>query len=123
MHSTWTLDGLDVDGSWPAVIGERSVRQSLLGILLTRPGERLMRPEFGAGLEQFIHQPNSAATRTRIAQAIREAVERWEPRISLDEVEVLTAEQHPGRVHIAIHYRLRQGGAPSSTSLSLELAG
>ena len=43
--------------------------------LLTRPGERLMRPEFGAGIRSFIHHPNNETTRALIADAAQEAAE------------------------------------------------
>lgn len=45
---------------------DQSVRQSIEVILRTRPGEQLMRPDFGAGLAAFLHEPNVLTTRRRI---------------------------------------------------------
>ena len=50
---------------------EQSVRQSIQVILSTRPGEQLMRPDFGAGLERFLHEPNTLTTRRRIRDVVR----------------------------------------------------
>lgn len=120
---TWTLDGIDEQRRWPAADGERSVRQALWTILLTRPGERLMRPEFGVGIERFVHQPNHAGTRQLIASEVERAVRRFEPRIDLDEVEVVADPARASWVRIAIRYRLRASARPSETTLDLELAG
>ncbi|HEU4583863.1 MAG TPA: GPW/gp25 family protein [Polyangiaceae bacterium] len=120
---TWSLDGIDELRRWPAADGERSVRQALWTILLTRPGERVMRPEFGVGLERFVHQPNHAGTRQLIASEVERAVRRFEPRIELDAVEVVPDALRASWVRIAIRYRLRQSGSLAETSLELELAG
>ena len=61
-----------------------SVRQTIRAILSTRPGEQLMRPDFGAGLELLLHEPNSIATRRRIRELVQSSLERWERRILLD---------------------------------------
>jgi phage baseplate assembly protein W len=91
-------------------MGERSIRESLWNILLTRPGERLLRPEFGAGLEQFIHQPNDETTRALIASTVQRAIERWEPRILLDKVEVVMEPGVRTEIAVSVSYRMRCGG-------------
>jgi len=102
---------------------EESVRQSIRIILLTRPGERLMRPGFGAGLEEFLQQENDIATRRRIRERIREALLRWEPRLLLDGVDVRAAEDRPETVVIEISYRLRRDNRPGRVGISMELQG
>ncbi len=102
---------------------EESVRQSIRIILLTRPGERLMRPGFGAGLEDFLQQENDITTRRRIRERIREALLRWEPRLLLDGVEVRAAEDRAETVVIEISYRLRRDNRPGRVGISMELQG
>lgn len=89
-----------------------SVRQMIEVILRTTPGEQLMRPAFGAGLEAMIHEPNTLTTRARIHDAISDAVRRYEPRIILDQVDVDTGDD-PREVLVTLSYRLILTGAPA----------
>jgi hypothetical protein len=98
---------------------EQSVRQSLQILLLTRPGEQLMRPEFGAGLENFLHEPNTLGTRRRIRDAIAEAIGRWEDRILVDRIEVQESEEDPTLLRVEIAYRLRRTGAAQQLGLTI----
>lgn len=102
---------------------DESVREQIRVILSTRPGEQLMRPEFGAGLEDFVHEPNTLTTRRRIRDAVRDALARWEPRIHLDAVEVWEVEGKPAQVRVEIAYRLRRTGAGRRLGLVLETGG
>ena len=68
------LDGIGENGRMPWQAGNKSVREVMVNILLTRPGERLMRPEFGAGIRNFIHQPNNETTRALLADAAQQAL-------------------------------------------------
>jgi phage baseplate assembly protein W len=91
---------------------ERSVRDSIRVILLTRPGEQLMRPRFGAGLDDFRGEGNTLAVRRRIQAAIVAALGSGEPRIVVDRVDVDPVDGAPAAVHVQIFYRLlRTGGA------------
>lgn len=98
-----------------------SVRQNLRVMLSTRNGEQLMRPEYGAGLLDFIGAPDTISTRQRIHDRITEAIGRWEPRILLDRVEVLPTPDRPGRLRIEIAYRLRRTGEALSLGVNVEL--
>src|SRR2546430_1119066 len=64
------------------------VRQSILIILDTEPGERVMRPDFGCGLRRYLMEPNTPATRAAIARDIEAALGIWEPRIVVGAVDV-----------------------------------
>ncbi len=99
--------------------GEASVRDVLTHILLTRPGERLMRPGFGAGLARFLHHPDTLATRSLLADAVRQAVTRWEPRIELLDVRVAPLVGRAGELRIDLHYRLRSDGREDALQLVL----
>jgi len=67
---------------------EESVRQSILLILGTAPGERLMRPEFGCGIHDLVFENLSFGTLGRVQQAVDEALLRLEPRIDVTSIEV-----------------------------------
>ena len=105
--------------SYPTL--EESVRQSIRVILETRPGEQLMRPLFGAGLGNYIHEQNTLLTRRRITDLIKDSLERWEGRIILNRVEVGEVPNEPTRLRIEIAYQLKRTGAPQRLSLMMEL--
>jgi uncharacterized protein len=102
---------------------EESVRQGIRVILLTRAGEQLMRPLFGAGIDAFVSEPNTLSTRRRIRDRITEALERWEPRIVLDGVEVWEVAERPSHIRVEIAYRLRRTGTAQQLGLVLETEG
>lgn len=80
-----------------------------------------MRPDFGAGLLDFLHQPNNETTRGLIASTVRNAVSRWETRITLSDVQVIPDPAEPTTVHITLFYSLRQTGRPVQFNLALNL--
>ena len=100
---------------------EQSVREQVQVVLRTRPGEQLMRPEFGAGLEDFLHQPNTLATRRRIRDLIEQSLTRWEGRIILDRIEVWEVPEQPTRIRVEIAYRLRRTGAAQKLALTMDV--
>ncbi|MGJ0506529.1 MAG: GPW/gp25 family protein [Methylocystis sp.] len=85
--------------------GPEKVRQAIFTILETEPGERVMLPEFGCGLQRFIMEPNSYATRASMERDISIALQRFEPRIQLDEVSVTPANEDPAMALVEIRYR------------------
>lgn len=101
----------DDGGGLRMVEGEALVRRSLMLILSTAPGERLMRPDFGCGIHELVFQPNTAALRGAVRDKVRDAVRKWEPRVDLLDVEVDTADGQPTRLHIRLDCRLRSNNA------------
>ncbi|MCP3849972.1 MAG: GPW/gp25 family protein [Gammaproteobacteria bacterium] len=101
---------------------ETSLKESILNILLTQPGERIMRPEFGAGLQTFIHQPNSLSTRQIIASTITTAINRWEPRVILETVNVIPDSDDFSRINIELHYQSLQNNNQYSLQFQMNLS-
>jgi phage baseplate assembly protein W len=118
----WPLFAVpDANGclAWPDL--ESSVRQSIRIILSTRPGEQLMRPEFGAGLDRLLHEPNNLATRRQVRDWVMESLGRWERRIVLDRVEVLEVPGQPADLRVEIAYRLARTGTPGAVAVTVRL--
>jgi len=107
--------------AWPTL--EASVRELIRVVLSTRPGEQLMRPDFGAGLELLLHEPNTLATRRRIRDLVNDGVTRWEKRVLLDRVDVLEVADEPSHVRVEVGYRLARSGAPGAVALTVQLEG
>ena len=78
----------EASGALALAAYEDSVRQSILIILGTSPGERAMRPDFGCGLVDLVFEPNDATTAGHIADTVSEALLRFEPRIDVVTVDV-----------------------------------
>lgn len=87
--------------------GPDRLRDAIWIVVKTAMGERIMRPEFGSGVDGFVFQPNSAATRAALSQAVRQALVTWEPRIDLDSVRVDEVPGEASQVMVAIDYRIR----------------
>ena len=100
---------------------EQSVRELIRVILSTRPREQLMRPDFGAGLDLMLHEPNTLATRRDIRDRVQNALARWEKRVVLERVEVWDVENEPTHVRVEIAYRLARSGTPGAMALTLQL--
>jgi uncharacterized protein len=100
---------------------EESVRQAIRVILQTRPSEQLMRPIFGAGLENYVHEQNTLLTRRRITDLIKDSLNRWERRIILHRVEVNEVPGQPTRLRVEVSYQLKRTGAPQRLGLVMEL--
>jgi Bacteriophage baseplate protein W len=74
---------LDPSGAIDTVADDEAVRQSLLMLISTRPGERVMRPEYGCDLHRLVFSPNDDTTAGLAIHFVRQAVERWEPRVEI----------------------------------------
>ncbi|MEM9514371.1 MAG: GPW/gp25 family protein [Actinomycetota bacterium] len=99
--------GTDVNGGIRTVGGAEEIEQAIYLILSTTPGERPMRPEFGCGLADFVFESITPATFGRIASAVEQALDRWEPRIDVDDVVVGPDPDRAGAVLIEVVYRIR----------------
>jgi phage baseplate assembly protein W len=85
---------------------ERSIEESIRIVLGTPPGERLMRPEFGCDLNRLAFAPNNTSTAGLAIFYVREALEKWEPRIELLAVDAQPDPDSDGTLLISIDYRI-----------------
>ncbi len=93
-------------GSLAMAEAEEDIRQAVLVILRTDPGERVMRPDFGAGLNALMFAPLNTTTMALARHRVEQALITWEPRIDSITVEV-AADGPNGKLEIEIHYRVR----------------
>jgi phage baseplate assembly protein W len=97
---------LSEDHQIALVAFEEDIRQSVLIILGTDPGERVMRPDFGAGLNALLFEPLNTTTMALARHRVEQALITWEPRIDSITVQV-KADPPNGRLMIDIRYRIR----------------
>jgi phage baseplate assembly protein W len=108
--------GVDARGGIALAHDEHDVEQAILLILATAPGERPMRPEFGCGIHDFVFETVDADMIGRLEAAVRDALDRWEPRIEvLDlafDIEAGGTAHHATEVLVIdISYQLRETNA------------
>lgn len=108
-------------GTLDTVSGAESIRQAIHLLLSTAPGERVMRPGYGCDLRQLLFAPNDDTTAGLAVHYVRRALQAWEPRIELLQIDAHASREAPSRLEIVIDYRVRTTGRTDGVSLSLEL--
>ncbi len=102
----WAFPGaISVTGGVQLIGGHHDIDAAIRVILGTIPGERLMRPEFGCRIWEYVFDPMTATTMGAIEHATREALLRWEPRIDLGRVSAVPRVES-GVVDVEIEYRI-----------------
>jgi hypothetical protein len=94
---------------WAAA--EDDIDQAIGIILETARGERIMLPEFGAGLDEHLFAPNGPATHRMVENLVRRALIDWEPRITVENVTAAQSTDDPAVLLIEIDYRVRRSNA------------
>ncbi|HZR83913.1 MAG TPA: GPW/gp25 family protein [Candidatus Binatia bacterium] len=87
---------------------EQDIRESILIILETAPGERVMRPNFGCGIHEMVFTALDSTTLRRIRSEVEEALQRYEARIEVVGVNVDDAASAEGKLLIELEYRVRR---------------
>lgn len=115
--------GLDVSktGGIAMVEDAQSVRQSVLLLMTTRPGERVMRPDYGCNLHRLIFEPNDATTQGLAIHYVRQAIERWEPRVEILDLDANANPLDPTEMVVELSYRIRRSGATDTINMPVAL--
>jgi phage baseplate assembly protein W len=104
--------GMDATGGIALVNHDREIEQAIRLILGTAVGERPMRPEFGCRIHDHVFNSATSATAGQIAYDVREALDRWEPRIDVLDVAVSFDALSSGMLYIDIRYSIRSLNDP-----------
>lgn len=87
--------------------GTEEIDAAIRAILLTAPGERVMRPDFGCAIWDLLFAPIEANSLGLMSQAVREAIGGWEPRVELEDVRSSPSLDAEGRVDIEVVYVIK----------------
>ncbi len=98
---------LDARGAVALTSDESEIQQAIYIILSTAPGERVMRPEFGCRIFEYIFAPANDATAAMVAAEVESALNRWEPRIEIQEVVVTPSPNSYGILLIEVQYIIK----------------
>lgn len=103
----WAFPGrISSSGGIALEQGARSTDAAIRLILSTAPGERVMRPEFGCSLRDYVFSPLDTGTVGRVEKAVYDALVRWEPRIDVEQV-TATPDHQGGCLLIDVGYTVR----------------
>ena len=103
--------GLTVGGGRLALVeGAAAVRQSLVTLLSTRPGERVMRPDYGCDLDALAFAPMGPTTFMLARLIVGRAIGRFEPRARVAAIEARAAQAAPERLELVVEYEVRGRG-------------
>lgn len=94
-------------GQVALIDGHAAVRQSLLMLLSTAPGERVMRPAYGCPLHRLVFQPLDDTTAGLAIHYVEQAVRRWEPRVEVLAVDAYPSPTRPAQLLVDLRYRVR----------------
>lgn len=96
------------------VANEADIAESLRILTATRPGERIMQPAYGCSIHALVFEVVNELTIAEIQEAIDQAILFFEPRISLDSVEVDAEQAYEGLLQIGIEYTVRETNTRSN---------
>lgn len=85
---------------------EENIEESILIILGTALGERVMRPDFGCAVHDLIFAPNNSNTHGLVIYYVREALTKWEPRIQALKVDAHADTKDLNKLVTAIEYQV-----------------
>lgn len=91
-----------------SVAYEQDIRESILIILETAPGERVMRPNFGCGMHELVFAVVDSTLLQQVRSTVEEALRRCEARIDVLAVNVDEAATIDGKLLVEIEYRVRK---------------
>ncbi len=91
--------------------GQEAISESIWTLLSTAKRSRVMRPEFGCGIHDYVFAPNAPNTHAQIVAEVRAALTRFEPRIDVLDVRATPQRDAPNTLLIELDYRIRANNA------------
>ena len=104
------------------VEGDDSIRQAIMLLLSTTPGERLMRPTYGSHLHRLLFSVNDQTTAGLAIHYVRQALEQWEPRIEILDVDAGADPDLAEQLNILLTYRVRASLGTETLVYPLDLS-
>lgn len=86
--------------------GEEDIKSSLEVLLGTRIGERVMQPLFGCNLDDLVFETLDTTLMTEIRNKVETSILYYEPRISINQIEIIPQTELEGRILLSIHYTI-----------------
>ena len=104
----------NLNGGIALVSHEREIEQAIQIIVMTYPGERPMRPQFGCKMRDFVFRSADQSTAAELALEVRNSVLQWEPRVDVHDVRVHPDPIERNRLDVEIVYAIKRTNDPRS---------
>ena len=99
--------GVNKQGGMALASGRSEIEQAVQIILMTIPGQRLMRPAFGSRLSELVFAPNNSQTAVLAQRYVEDALGMWEPRINVLDVTAFPDPNRNNCLKIEIQYEIK----------------
>jgi hypothetical protein len=103
---------VNVNGGVAMAGGARKLEQAMTLVLSTYPGERPFRPAFGCPLRDHVFRGTGQRARAAIARDVRESIEKWEPRVAVNDVRVFPHPNDERMLLIDVSYTAKSENDP-----------
>lgn len=110
----WAFPVTTTGGNVVFAQGEEDIQQSIILILSTGIGERVMLPQFGSKLKELVFAAQNTAIHALASYYVNESLTQWEPRIVVTNVSVETSAQQSNVLNISINYIVRATNVPNN---------
>ncbi len=114
---------LDARGRLATIDDEASIRQALLLLLSTRPGERVNRPGYGCHLWRLAFEGADNTTAGLAIHYVTQAVETWEKRVRILDVTAGVPEDEPSLLEVRMVYRVQSTLATDDIAVAVPILG
>jgi phage baseplate assembly protein W len=114
---------LSKTGGIEMVDAQRSIKQSILMILSTVPGERVMRPRYGCDLFKLVFSPNDDTTAGLAIHYVKTALTMWEKRIEVVHVDAEANPDNAVQMDISLAYRIKTRNVKEELNYTFMLSG
>ena len=95
-----------------------AIKSSLRHLLLTKKGERLMRPDFGTNILTYIFEQEHPDTANKIQYEIQDIVKKYLPSITIEKIQIDLSEQ---KCDMFINYTINSGGFFTKDTLNITI--
>lgn len=110
---------VDPRGRLATITDAASIRQALLLLLSTRPGERVNRPAYGCHLWRLAFAAADDTTAGLAIHYVTRAVQRWEPRVLVLDVTAGVPEDEPSLLEVRLRYRIKATQAEDAVAVAV----
>lgn len=109
----------DIDTS---LYDDEAIKNSLTNLFMFRPGQSILKPEFGNSVYRYLYQPMMQYTVDKIVRTIKEMIQKWQPRITVLNTPIQTDEED-NTYYIRINYYIPTLKQKSSIDLAINKNG